>query len=95
MSRFKTSRNKMSPTAEHRVLKTLPLAICRHFGGILAAFWRPFWRRRTFWWQFWTYLPDLFTSGLFLGLKLGGRTGPPAPANPTGNPNFNPKNRSW
>jgi hypothetical protein len=36
------------------------------------------------------------------GVKIGvaswvrpacGRTGPPAPPNPTGNPNFNPKNR--
>jgi hypothetical protein len=48
--------------------------------------------------------PDFFTSGLFLGLKLGlpvGLGGAGGPVRPqagltqSGNPNFNPKNRSW
>jgi hypothetical protein len=50
------------------------------------------------------YGPDLFTSGLFLGLKsglpvgLGGAVGPVRPQaglTQPGNPDFNPKNRSW
>jgi hypothetical protein len=43
---------------------------------------------------------NLFTSGLLAYWPdwvrpACGRTGPLAPPNPTGNPNFNPKNRSW
>jgi hypothetical protein len=43
--------------------------------------------------NFWSRL--IFMRPIFWVSPACGRTGPPAPANPTGNPNFNPQNRSW
>jgi hypothetical protein len=38
-------------------------------------------------------------AAIFVRKRYSGNSGPdfftPAPPNPTGNPNFNPKNRSW
>jgi hypothetical protein len=93
-SRFKTLRNKTLPTAKRRELKNVAWSqfFCQFFAEFFGK------NIVLYFWSRLIYFRPIF--GVKIGVASWVRRGQrPRPAagwpNPTGNPNFNPKNRSW